>query len=251
MARTPTVRMENISLDGQLDPRRSKGDQIRERLENLAETLGAGATMPSDRQLAEHFQVARMTVRTEVRRLVNDGILDVQQGRGTYVAEPRAPHAWGVSYSSSTEPGAPGAKILDRDVGTAGSRLGTLFDVPADSKVLRLTRLRTLDGDSIGVERVALPLSRFPGLEEVELDNVSLYRLLEERWGLRRGGMSGGANALLPTPDDALLLSISPQEPCIFVHMVSRDQDGRAYESGRSVYRGDRYELAVDIPARS
>ncbi len=251
MPRTRTVRMEDVPLDGELDPARSKGDQIRERLEQLAERLGPGSTMPSDRQLAEHFGVARMTVRSEIRRLVEDGVLDVKQGRGTFVAEGREPHGWGVSYSTSTDPGVPGSRIVEREITLAGDRGAKLFDVPTESLVLRLTRLRTLDDDAVGLERVVLPLHRFPGLEDEKLDRVSLYRVLEERWGVRRATMSGTARALLPTPEDAELLGIPLSEPCIAVRMISRDADGYVYESGRSVYRGDRYELAVDIPLSS
>ena len=48
--------------------------------------------MPSERFLAEHFQVARGTVRQEVNRLVADGVLYRQHGTATFTAERQAAH---------------------------------------------------------------------------------------------------------------------------------------------------------------
>lgn len=248
MARTRSVQIETLDLPREFDSDRPKGDQIRERLESLAGRLGPGAMMPSDRQLAEYFGVARMTVRGEIQHLVTDGVLDVQRGRGTFVAEPQAPHEWGASYSLSlaVDAGVPGARLISKAITTIGERRAGIFGVSPASQALQLVRLRTLDDAPVGIESVTLPLERFPGLEDVAFDQVSLYSVLAERWGVHSIAVRGVASAVVPTEDESDLLDIDQGDPCIAVRMTSKDEHGQVFETGRSIYRGDRYQLAVD-----
>ena len=46
-----------------------------------------GASLPSERDLAEQFGVSYMTMRKAVGGLVSDGILERSRGSGTYVCE--------------------------------------------------------------------------------------------------------------------------------------------------------------------
>jgi DNA-binding GntR family transcriptional regulator len=46
-----------------------------------------GAPVPSETQLMQRFEVARLTARKAVRVLVADGLVEVVPGRGAYVAE--------------------------------------------------------------------------------------------------------------------------------------------------------------------
>lgn len=48
-----------------------------------------GSRLPSERDLAEHFSVSRMTLRQAITLLVEEGILERRIGSGTYVASHR------------------------------------------------------------------------------------------------------------------------------------------------------------------
>ncbi len=49
--------------------------------------LSAGVALPSERQIAEQYGVARLTVVKALDLLAKDGLIDKQQGRGTFVLE--------------------------------------------------------------------------------------------------------------------------------------------------------------------
>ena len=55
----------------------------------VAQGLAPGTPVPSERELCESFGVSRMTVRQAIDTLVVDGVLERQQGRGTFVAPPK------------------------------------------------------------------------------------------------------------------------------------------------------------------
>lgn len=248
MSRAPVTSVAVFGIPRPLDPNRPKGDQIREKLEDLASNMAPGSPVPSDRQLAEYFGVARMTVRREISALVSDGVLESRRGSGTFVAaDPPVPHTWGASYSlhAQAREMRPGMQLLERSVGPLSARRAAELEVPRDSPGLRLVRLRTLESQPMGVESVYLPLERFPGLEQADFQEGSLYSMLEQQWGLRRVESAGVASAVLPTDEQASLLQITSDQPCMVVRMLSRDEEGVPFEVGRSIYRGDRYELAV------
>lgn len=47
----------------------------------------AGRPVPSETQLMQRFEVARLTARKAVRVLAGEGLVEVVPGRGAYVAE--------------------------------------------------------------------------------------------------------------------------------------------------------------------
>ncbi len=59
-------------------------EQIKRSIENR--TLGPGARLPSERELAASFGVSRATVREAIQSLASLGLLEVRQGVGTVVS---------------------------------------------------------------------------------------------------------------------------------------------------------------------
>ena len=65
----------------------SAADQVYEELKQMVvnETWKAGEKIPTETQLAEQFEVNRLTVRVALQRLQAIGLLDIRVGSGTYV----------------------------------------------------------------------------------------------------------------------------------------------------------------------
>ena len=79
--------------------------QIDEELRGQIESgeLGPLAQVPSETDLADHFSVSRMTARKALDRLVADGMLFRQPGKGTFVAPTKIAHgaSQGLSFSAA------------------------------------------------------------------------------------------------------------------------------------------------------
>ena len=54
--------------------------------------LKFGDKLPSEAELMKQFGVSRITVRAAISELVEDGILERSQGKGTFVALPKVSH---------------------------------------------------------------------------------------------------------------------------------------------------------------
>ncbi|TCC58054.1 GntR family transcriptional regulator [Kribbella pittospori] len=247
MARPRNNPGDLAELPTELRTDRPKGDQIREILEKLTRSLAVGTVLPSERVLAERFGVARMTVRQEVDRVVAEGLAARRPGGGTFVAEPRPTRILASSFSQDMiDRGiTPGAKVLEHRVGAADEDLARELEEPVGTPVLHLVRLRTADGEPMAVERTALSLRRWPGLDEVDFAEKSLYGELSSRWGVALGMVSASIVAAPPDPIDAQLLEIDSTTPCLIITSAPRTANDQVIEFGRSVYRSDRYDITV------
>lgn len=236
------------ALPAQLSKRSPKGEQLRGILEGLIGALEPGAPLPSERELAERYGVARMTVRTEIDRLVAEGLAYRLQGRGTFVAEPRVTQA--VALSSFSEDmrargHEPGSTVLGRDVVSANGSVAGRLELPAGARVVRVHRVRTADGEPMAVEEAFLPADRFEGLEGADLARGSLFELLEARYGVTMAAADQRVVAVAVGAQDAALLGVESGAPGLLFHTVAREAGGRPVFYAWSLYRGDRYEVRI------
>ncbi|MET0836921.1 MAG: GntR family transcriptional regulator [Thermoleophilaceae bacterium] len=223
-----------------------KGQALRGILEGLLEALPPGAALPSERELADRYGLARMTVRNEVERLTAEGLVYRLHGRGTFVAEPRVAQAG--AFSSFTEDmvargHVPGSIVRARETVEADGFLAAALELAPGDPVFRLDRVRTADGRPMAIEQVYLPLPRFEGIEQVEFAQASLFDLLGKRFGVSLQAGQQRVVAVRIEGEDAPLLGVAEGEPGLRFHTVARDGEGVPVYYAVSLYRGDRYEI--------
>ncbi|HTX01718.1 MAG TPA: FadR/GntR family transcriptional regulator [Acidimicrobiales bacterium] len=82
-----------LQLGAVLERQGRLSEQLADHIEQAISggSLEVGASIPSERVLAEQFGVSRTVVREAVRSLVARGLLDVRAGAGTVVTIPTAP----------------------------------------------------------------------------------------------------------------------------------------------------------------
>lgn len=230
---------------------RPKGQALREIIEELVAALGPGAALPSERLLAERYGLARMTVRSEIDRLVAEGIVYRLHGRGSFVAEPRVAQA-GLFSSFSEDMRArgltPGSVVRSCERLAAGPILAGALELAPGSPVVEIERLRTADGTPLALERVSLPAKRFPGIAEADLEHGSLFELLAGRYGVSLADADQRVVAVAIEGDEAALLGVPDGAPGLRFHTLARDERGTPAYHATSLFRGDRYE--VDLRQR-
>jgi GntR family transcriptional regulator len=238
----------NTTLPRRLSKRSPKGEQLRGIMGELIGSLEPGMPLPSERELAERYGVARMTVRTEIDRRVTEGLAYRMQGRGTFVAEPRVAQAMTLSSFSEDmrDRGLEaGSQILARGIVPAAGAVAGRLELADGTPVIRVHRVRTADAEPMAVEEAFLPADRFAGLEDADLEHGSLFALLEARWGVRMAAADQRVVAVTIGQLDAALLGVSMGDPGLLFHTTVRDPDGRPVFSAWSLYRGDRYEVRL------
>ncbi|MER6949190.1 GntR family transcriptional regulator [Nonomuraea sp. NPDC000554] len=250
MARTPHDSFHDLALPASLEADRNKGDQIREILELMVRALQPGALLPSERSIAERYQVARGTVRQKVSELVMLGLIRRSSGSGTFVAEPKLQQ--GTTMASFSEEmrargKRPAAHILSARTHRAGAALAERLRIDAGGRVIELRRLRSADGTPIAIEQTYLSARRFPDLTRVLRDDMSLYATLSERWNVQVERAVHRVSAIALGEDEASLLGAAPALPSFLVDRQAWDRLGTVVEWGRSIYRGDFYDVVFEV----
>ena len=109
-----------------------------------------GSAIPSENELAERFNVTRLTVRNAVDALVAGGLLRRVQGKGVYVmnehlGESDAVKLAGFRESVRARSAVPSVKVLSKTVRPAGEFFAHLFEIDCNADLLAI---KVIDGVS-------------------------------------------------------------------------------------------------------
>ena len=233
---------------------RSSGVSLHRQLRDILQQMilegsyASGETFPTERELEAIFHVSRTTVREAISELVRLGYITRQQGKGTFVA--RSQEAFDATHLSSftedmTRRGKrAGAVVLGLEQEEPNADTIRHFG-PTIEKVWCIRRLRLADHEAIALQTSFLPIKRFDFSFE-QLADASLYRLLEDRYGLFAVSADEVITAAIATNEQARLLAIEPGAPLLCVDRFTYAQTGEPIEYVNIVYRADRYKFFVN-----
>jgi len=221
---------------------------VADHLSRLVEELGEGAAIPTERELAQHFAVSRVTVRQAVQELLVAGRLR-RQGRGTVVAGPKVVQQLVLgSYTEGLhEQGRrPGRRLVHVDRLPAPAELAAELEIAEGDEVVVLERVLLADGHPVGLEDTRLPVARFPRLLADFDPETSLYAYVRGT-GVEFETATERIETVLAAPREAMLLETNPAAPMLLLNRVSRDPEGRPIERVRSLFRGDRFSFVTTL----
>jgi GntR family transcriptional regulator len=211
----------------------------------------AGARLPSEPAMCEHFGVSRATVRQALARLERRGLVTRRAGRGTFVHQ-HQPGLWMLQRSHGLfqlEVDRLGrtvtSTILRAEFGPLPSWACDSLRVPPGSEGAMLERLRFLD------DRVALYVVNHVPAEFAETalltenPNESLYRRLEQRHGLEPTGGRRVVEAVAADSRIAELLEVDRGAPLIFIQSATWDRVEVPFDCYRAWLRTDRLRIEI------
>lgn len=227
--------------------------QIHENLRKQidAKNLEAGEPIPSERDLAELCGVSRMTARQAINSLKNSGLVYQERGIGTFVSKRKLDvhtrNLVGFTEEMKSRGLVPSSKILlsrrEKTNQTTAKDLG----INMGEEVIHYQRLRLADGIPLAFEDAFLPAKTFPDLDEINLENSSLYQLLEKKYGIEMDHAEEILEAVAATREISGHLGIARRSPLLVVHRVVFTESNLAVESVRTFYRADRYRATFQI----
>lgn len=228
--------------------------QIQEELKRWIEQEEylVGTAIPPERELTELFGVSRMTVRHAVTMLVNEGLLQREKGRGTFVAVPKIKvekpltGLTGFTEDMRSRGLIPSSRLIGFESVFPEADIAKELHIGTDEKVFRVERIRYADAIPMAIEQSYLPASLLPGMKENQLHR-SLYTLIEQEWGLSINHAIQRIEAALVKKEDAKLLQIDAASAVLKINRIGYLSDETPFEAVRSVYRADRYTFTVDM----
>ncbi len=124
--------------------------------------LRPGDQLPSEAELCRHFAVSRSTVRQALNEVDEQGLIRRQQGRGSFVAEPklyrRSENLYSFTSEVSAMGGTPSSRLLSFEILHPSGEIRRLLELQdASVEVYHVTRIRLVDGKPLMRETCYCP----------------------------------------------------------------------------------------------
>lgn len=194
---------------------------------------GPGTVLPSETSMAQSLGVAVGTVRRALTDLTREGLLARRRKTGTVVTG-RTPHhslrsfyqyfrlhSRSGSFVRST------SRVLAALTAAATAEEAEKFGLAQGEHVVRIHRLRLVEGRPIMNQRLVMPCRRVPDfpLSPAELPGLT-YAYLLERYGIRMLVVREAVTAELATEEDRRLLELPDPTAVLCIEDVSFNQFG-------------------------
>lgn len=208
--------------------------------------------LPSEAELEHTYGVSRTVVRQALSLLDTEGFLHRRKGKGTFVAERKLTAALLQTLTSFYDEMAarghpPVSRILTLEREAATRDIALLLSLAANTWIIKLRRLRFVDGEPLVLSTTYIPYDLCPGLLEEDLTRSSLYGLIERKYGLEIVSGVRHIEAIPAPKDEARMLRIKAGAPLLVVSSTTYLRSGRAIEFSIAKHRADRTRFEAHL----
>src|ERR1039458_5282548 len=225
--------------------------QIRDQVEAMIKSgkLKPGQVIFSEGTCATKLGVSKMTVRQAFQSLRSEGMLIIEKGRRPMISAGRVQKDFQKLRGFTAEMPRRGlkssSKVLQFERTAPDAATSNLLRLWRNDEVYRIRRLRYADKEIVGLETIILPARMFPDLAKTDLENQSLYALMETRYAIAVEWSEEELEAIPAEKDDAKVLQVPTGFPLFSMRRIVFAKDDIPVEYGHSLFRGDRYTASV------
>lgn len=208
------------------------------------------SAIPTETNLMKSYGVGRETVRRAVLRLVNEGYLFRQRGKGTFVCRRRAEDGLEQLVSFTAEMLSrgyrPGTQVLTHRQQRPDPETAKLLNCPPSQDILYIKRLRTANQLAVATEESFLRSDVFGELDPDKLEG-SFYDYLVYDKGIKPGKILQEISSGLADAETAKLLEVEPGHPILQLSRLMYTAAGRPFFWMVFKYRGDVYSIKTKL----
>ena len=209
-----------------------------------------GAQLPSERDLMQQFNISRNTVREAIDLLEQEGLVQRNHGRGTFVSQPRLKLGLTrlTSFSEDMKERGlkPSSKMLNFKIIYPPKNIVHNLQLSGGEKVLFVKRLRFADNIPMAINISYFSPSLCPKLSTESIGNNSIYDILEEKYHIQISHADQVIRAKVANSYEANLLQISINDPLLIIEGIVYDNENHPIESMSQIYRADRYAFLIN-----
>ena len=237
-----------------IDERLPRYQQLRD---EIAQTIAqgvwqAGELLPTEAEFAKGHQIAVGTVRRAIDALVADGLVERQQGRGTFVRRPRfdASLFRFFRYGQPNGQTVPGSRLLQREaVADTPPEVLAALQLAPGVQTIRLQRLRLDNETPFLREEIWLPHARFEKLltaSESEIGDL-LYPAYERLCGELVARVEETLTIETADAESARILGGEVGAPLVVIDRLARNFSGKPVEWRHSRGSATNFRYKVEI----
>lgn len=227
--------------------------QLREEITSGERPLGS--RMPTEQELVEQFSVSRITARRALDELAENGLVERKRRVGTTVVftPPVAPIEGSMdralegllNFGRSTQ-----VRLLELETVPASAPIAEALSIPAGSPVVRVVRVRELEGRPLGHFISFIPDGLGVTLTRASLRSTPMLSLIEDA-GVHIGAATQTISATLADVTLSSALDVDIGSPILRVSRTVFDTDHRPVQHLLAQFRPDRYQIKLDLNSQA
>jgi len=219
----------------------------------INETYPIGSLVPREPDLCEKFGVSRTTLRKAMELLEQEGIVDIQQGRGTEVLNYKTTQKLNQVSSFSETLEAKGYKVQSKsmyiDMVVPPSNVLEDLQLSPDTEVVRIQRIQLANGKPIAIITNYIIPDLVPGIISDTGTFVSLYHHIESKYGIKITAARDTIKAKVADFLESELLQIPTGSPLIVDRRITYSLS-KPIEVVVMIVDGSKYEFSVLLSGR-
>ncbi len=209
-----------------------------------------GVLIPSETVLMKDYDVGRETVRRAVLRLVGEGYLYRQRGKGTFVCRELPTNGLEHLLSFTSEMKSrgyrPGTDVLGYDLRLPTPKIQKMLSLKSAEKVIYIKRLRYTNEVPVAVEESFFNKDIFGTIEKEKL-STSFYEYLFYEKGIGFGKVMQEISSILADKQIASLLQVNPGHPILQMTRLIHTTNNRPFFYLIFRFRGDIYSVKTSL----
>jgi len=212
----------------------------------------ADEPIPTEVEISEYFGISRPTVRQAINELVVEGYLRRVKAKGTFISKPKISQDFLLTLDSFNNEMrkkgfVPSTKILQKEIVKSDEKVADTLKLETGAEVIKLTRLRYADSEPIVFVITYIPYKVCPALMEHDLQNESLYEIIERESGKLISSAVRSLECIIAGEYEAKLLNIEKGAPVQYFESIVSLEDGTPVEYSLAKYRSDRSKFTFEL----
>jgi GntR family transcriptional regulator len=234
-------------------------NHIREQI--LRGDLEPGSEVPSERQIADDWNVARPTATKALQALRQQGLVETKTGQGTFVRDAQAHRRASYRYHRYRERGAqyaPDESVEITDTGVIDAPDYVADALRLDQPTQAMMRRRVISREGHGPVEIATSWWS-PDLAPVaprllvreSLGGIGSVRYVAEVTGRHATYARDQASGRLATDDEARALRLNSPAAVLVIRHTVFDREDRPMEFAEAIYPPDVWNVEQEYPIES
>jgi GntR family transcriptional regulator len=207
-----------------------------------------GSAIPSESELANAYSLHRLTVRSAIDTLVNEGLLKPVQGKGVYVVGKKLDRdlekLTGFRQTMRERDIVPGTHVMQETRRPAGLKYAQILQIKPSDEVYYIRRLCLAENEPVSIDEIYVPCNLLIDLDAVDLNVFSLFDIYKFN-GIQVTKAWQTLSVTNLDAKDARYLQIKPETKVLLFECISQDNTGKVIEFSRSFTRSDKASFTV------
>lgn len=211
--------------------------------------LNQGDQIPTEAELCEIFQASRISIRRAIKELVDEGVLQIIRGKGTFVntfrKEIHLLHFQGYTEGLTTKSDFITKDIISMEKIKGTPHINNKFNNQFD-EYIELVRKVYRNNQILSLDYAYFPTALYPSIENKITSDSSTFKIINDEYGINFKKVCKDLEFVHPTEEVQKHLEVNRMTPIILVDKIIYNEQSIPVHYSNYYLIADRVKLRLE-----